>query len=336
MKKIICIFISVIIAVAFAVSAFAGGGTVDVSINVTYRQSDARSMLALVNELRNGNGGRDAWYMNSTNTEKVYVGGLSDLQWDYELEKLAMIRAAELALRYDHERPDGTQCFTIYSEAGISYGYSAGENIAYGYRTVQSMFDGWAEENEPYQYQGHRRNMLGEGFTSVAVACVEYNGRAFWAMELCGKVNSADPTPANDSLTSVTLRSLPQYAPAVPDTTAPDTAPIVPDTEPDTAPAVPDTEPDTAPVVPDTEPDTAPIVPDTEPIVPDTGNRPDTDPDGFNPYDVNGDGYVNSKDLARLMKYIAGEKVEVVSADVNSDGAVNSKDLARLMRYMAG
>ena len=36
------------------------------------------------------------------------------------------------------------------------------------------------------------------------------------------------------------------------------------------------------------------------------------------------------------MKYIAGEKVEVVSADVNSDGAVNSKDLARLMRYMAG
>lgn len=325
MKKIICIFISVIIAAAFAVSAFAGGGTVDVSINVTYRQSDARSMLALVNELRNGNGGRDAWYMNSTNTEKVYVRGLSDLQWDYELEKLAMIRAAELALRYDHERPDGTQCFTIYSEAAISYGYSAGENIAYGYRTVQSMFDGWAEENEPYQYQGHRRNMLGEGFTSVAVACVEYNGRAFWAMELCGKVNSADPTPANDSLTSVTLRSLPQYAPAVPDTTAPDTAPIVPDTEPDTAL-----------VVPDTEPDTAPIVPDTEPIVPDTGNRPDTDPDGFNPYDVNGDGHVNSKDLARLMKYIAGEKVEVVSADVNRDGAVNSKDLARLMRYMAG
>ena len=318
MKKFICIFISVLTAAFFAVSAFAGGGTVDVSINVTYRQSDARSMLALVNELRNGNGGSDAWYMNSTNTEKVYVRGLSDLQWDYELEKLTMKRAAELALRYDHERPDGTQCFTIYSESGVSYGYSAGENIAYGYRTVQSMFDGWAEENEPYEYQGHRRNMLGEGFTSVAVSCVEYNGRAFWAMELCGKVNSADPTPANDSLTSVTLRSLPQYAPDVPDT-----APDVPDTVPDTAPDVPDTAPDTAPIVPDTTPDTAPIV-------------PDTDIDLSNPYDVNGDGHVNSKDLARLMKFIAGEKVKVVSADVNRDGAVNSKDLARLMKYMAG
>ena len=326
MKKILCMFISALIAAAFAVSAFAGSGTVNVNINVTYRQSDARSMLTLVNGLRNGNGGSNAWYINSSNTEKIYVSGLSDLQWDYELEKLAMIRAAELALRYDHERPDGTPCFTVYSETGMSYGYGAGENIAYGYRTVESMFDGWAEENEPYEYQGHRRNMLGESFVSVAVACVEYNGRAFWAMELCGNQTGTQPTPANDSLTSVTLRSLEQYAPAVPDTPAPDTAPTVPDTEPDT-PA-----PDTAPAVPDTEPDTP--APDTAPTVPD--NNPDTAPDESNPYDINGDGHINSKDLTRLMKFIAGEKVEVVSADVNRDGTVNSKDLTRLMKYMAG
>lgn len=299
MKKILCMFISALTAAAFAVSAFAGSGTVNVNINVTYRQSDARSMLTLVNGLRNGNGGSNAWYINSSNTEKIYVSGLSDLQWDYELEKLAMIRAAELALRYDHERPDGTPCFTVYSETGMSYGYGAGENIAYGYRTVQSMFDGWAEENEPYEYQGHRRNMLGESFVSVAVACVEYNGRTFWAMELCGNQTGAQPTPANDSLTSVTLRSLEQYAPVVPDTPALDTAPTVPDIEPNTS-------------------------------------APDTDSDKSNPYDVNGDGHINSKDLTRLMKFIAGEKVEVVFADINGDGTVNSKDLTRLMKYMAG
>lgn len=54
--------------------------------------------------------------------------------------------------------------------------------------------------------------------------------------------------------------------------------------------------------------------------------------------DINGDGSVNNKDLTRLMKYIAGENVEVVEAalDVNGDGTVNNKDLTRLMKYLAG
>lgn len=53
--------------------------------------------------------------------------------------------------------------------------------------------------------------------------------------------------------------------------------------------------------------------------------------------DINGDGKVNSKDLTRLMKHIAGEKVELSgSADINGDGKVNSKDLTRLMKNIAG
>lgn len=53
--------------------------------------------------------------------------------------------------------------------------------------------------------------------------------------------------------------------------------------------------------------------------------------------DVNGDGKVNSKDLTRLMKYIAGDKAELSgSADINGDGKVNSKDLTRLMKNIAG
>ena len=54
--------------------------------------------------------------------------------------------------------------------------------------------------------------------------------------------------------------------------------------------------------------------------------------------DVNGDGIVNSKDLTRLMKYIAGDpnaKLEG-SGDINGDGTVNSKDLTRLMKVIAG
>ena len=54
--------------------------------------------------------------------------------------------------------------------------------------------------------------------------------------------------------------------------------------------------------------------------------------------DINGDGNVNNKDLTRLLKYIAGEDVEVVTVtiDPNGDGNINNKDLTRLMKYIAG
>ena len=51
--------------------------------------------------------------------------------------------------------------------------------------------------------------------------------------------------------------------------------------------------------------------------------------------DINNDGTVNSKDLTRLMKYIAGEKVEAYGVDLNGDGKENAKDLTRLMKYIA-
>lgn len=54
--------------------------------------------------------------------------------------------------------------------------------------------------------------------------------------------------------------------------------------------------------------------------------------------DINGDENVNNKDLTRLMKYLAGENVEVVTVtlDTNGDENVNNKDLTRLMAYLAG
>lgn len=53
--------------------------------------------------------------------------------------------------------------------------------------------------------------------------------------------------------------------------------------------------------------------------------------------DINGDGKVNSKDLTRLMKIIAGVSGESAeNVDINGDGKVNSKDLTRLMKMIAG
>ena len=58
----------------------------------------------------------------------------------------------------------------------------------------------------------------------------------------------------------------------------------------------------------------------------------------YTPGDINGDGSVNNKDLTRLMKYLAGEDVDVVeeALDVNNDGSINNKDLTRLMKFLAG
>lgn len=55
------------------------------------------------------------------------------------------------------------------------------------------------------------------------------------------------------------------------------------------------------------------------------------------PGDINGDQKVNSKDVSRLMQYLANWDVEVVEAtlDVNGDSKVNSKDVSRLMQYLA-
>ena len=55
------------------------------------------------------------------------------------------------------------------------------------------------------------------------------------------------------------------------------------------------------------------------------------------PGDVNGDSVVNSKDIVRLMQYIAneGKGVTVTKADLNNDGKENAKDIVRLMQYIA-
>ncbi len=52
--------------------------------------------------------------------------------------------------------------------------------------------------------------------------------------------------------------------------------------------------------------------------------------------DLNGDGDVNSKDMVRMMKYLAGIDVNIFFPDVNGDGNENVIDLSRLMKIIAG
>ncbi|MEZ3505238.1 MAG: leucine-rich repeat protein [Lachnospiraceae bacterium] len=204
MKGKVKYFLAVMLAVILGfsvnvegVSAADGDGTVNAKVRVQYGQSEARSMLNMINDFRTGN---DAWAWNEDNTEKKKYDS-APLVYDYDLEKAAMLRAAEIAVSYSHTRPNGQTCFTAYT------GNHRGENIAAGYRTASAVFQAWQETNEKYNGQGHRRNML-NNFQAVGIGHVYYNGYHYWVQEFRSPAGSTSATAANDSETLVELELL--------------------------------------------------------------------------------------------------------------------------------
>lgn len=166
--------------------------TPPVKIKVTYGQTEARTMLADINEFRTSD--TEAWCWDKTDSVKELYR-TTELQYDYALERVAMKRAVEIALSYAHTRPNGTKCFTAYSS-----GYMAkGENIAAGYMSAAEVFNGWKEENESYAGQGHRRNMLSSNFKAVGIGHVVYQGCHYWVQEFGDKVMDGTTSAANDS-----------------------------------------------------------------------------------------------------------------------------------------
>ena len=130
-------------------------------------------------------GSSSAWSWDSSNTQKVYFNSSAaqtNLYYDAGLERVAMQRAIEISVEFSHTRPNGSSCFSAYNELGVDYS-AAGENIAYGYESATAANKAWREDDEDYSGQGHRRNMLGESFNAVGIACVLVNGTYYWVEE---------------------------------------------------------------------------------------------------------------------------------------------------------
>ncbi len=174
-----------------------------ISVPVNYKQTEARKMLTLVNNFRTGN---DTWVWNENNSEKIYYSGLGLLTYDYALEKVAMRRAAEIAIRYDHVRPNGERCFTAFDEEGYTIIAARAENIAVWYSTPESAFNAFREDDVGYLYQGHRRAMLNPNYTAVGFAHVVYNGNHYWAQHFSSKVMSSLPVAACDGAKEVQIQ----------------------------------------------------------------------------------------------------------------------------------
>ncbi len=78
------------------------------------------------------------------------------------IQKACNVRAKEIGSYFSHTRPSGQSCFTALEDQNILF-HTAGENIAYGYRTPESVMEGWMNS------KGHRANILYGGFTHVGV-----------------------------------------------------------------------------------------------------------------------------------------------------------------------
>ncbi|SCW27688.1 Glucan-binding domain-containing protein (YG repeat) [Ruminococcaceae bacterium YRB3002] len=204
-KHILVSLISVfLVLLLFANSAAAATSTYQ--LTVTYDQSSARAMLPLLNDWRTGAN----WYWNKNNTSKTTFAKdqLCSLQWDYELEEIAKIRAAEIAVMFGHGRPNGQDSLTAVSSNGVT---AAGENISMGagkdengvyyQSTPELALNDFAEDDYKYEGQGHRRNMLNANYKAVGIAHIIVDGTHYWVQEFGFKKSSNSVDPGEDNST---------------------------------------------------------------------------------------------------------------------------------------
>ena len=92
--------------------------------------------------------------------------GLSALALgDANLNAAAEKRAQEVAKTASHTRPDGTNCFTVLKEYGVS-DTATGENAAWGETTPEKVVADWMAS------EGHRVNIMDP---AAKYMCLGYN-----------------------------------------------------------------------------------------------------------------------------------------------------------------
>ena len=196
-KRVISLFLCVCLLFGVFSAAFSTDAATlyKVSVNGYFEQTNARKMLTYVNNFRTDK--TQAWAWNPTDTAKEYYT-LNKLTYDYDLEKIAMQRATELAVYYGHTRPNGKEWHTAHTQYNGSNGYYLGENVAAGQDSIGQVFQGWLETDKHYAEQSHRRLMLGgteHKYTCMAVACFSYFDVYYWCMLF--RSENKNPTPTS-------------------------------------------------------------------------------------------------------------------------------------------
>ena len=104
---------------------------------------------------------------------------LKPLTEDWELSRVARYKSQDMHDRryFDHNSPTYGTPFQMMKAFGLSY-RSAGENIAMGYRTPQSVVTGWMNSS------GHRANILNSSYTKIGIGYVADGN--YWTQQFIG------------------------------------------------------------------------------------------------------------------------------------------------------
>lgn len=109
------------------------------------------------------------------NKERAAVG-LPALKVNNKLASVAEKKAEDMRDRnyFSHTSPTYGSPFDMMRQFGVSYS-SAGENIAKGQKSPQSVMNGWMNS------QGHKDNILNSSYTEIGVGYVtDSNGNTYW------------------------------------------------------------------------------------------------------------------------------------------------------------
>ena len=109
--------------------------------------------------------------------------GLKGVAWhsNSKLQAAAELRAQELEELFEHTRPNGTDCFSVLKQFGVSYRTCA-ENIACGtYLDAEGATDLW------YNSPGHYANMTDGRLKEVGLASWhDDSGNVYWVQLFIG------------------------------------------------------------------------------------------------------------------------------------------------------
>jgi uncharacterized protein YkwD len=101
--------------------------------------------------------------------------GAGALQCDPAAVKVARAHSQDMCTRgfFSHTTPDGKSPWDRLKAGGVQY-KAAGENIAWGYKTPQSVHTGWMGSS------GHRKNMLNPSWVRTGIGYVYCTGKPYW------------------------------------------------------------------------------------------------------------------------------------------------------------
>ena len=291
--------------------------------------------------------------------------GLKPLALSDKITQLAMKRAAECAVYYDHTRPNGDSCFSV-DEDGIyenSVRYLNAENIAAGYPTGAEVIEAWIKS------PGHNANILNARSDCIGIGAFESDGIRYW-VQLFGVGDDPDAVTETASVPSVynvdIKRSVigERYA-----TTSSVTVNKGQTVEMPFLRVRNGSGHFSATIIPFADQEVRDAGGELIATVSESGGRlyvkgcasgegdilcrayeSDIEPITLhiivNAYvlpvlvygDANDDGVVDGKDLIRLRKFLSSEVGTAVSAgaDANGDGVTDGRDIIALKKYLAG